>query len=110
ETLAGTVTNEATATAANIVRAVTVDPAEDDFTLIPGTTALQVTKTPKNSLVVPGEKIPFSLTVSNTGSSPLVNPVITDVIPTDAGGALLEYDPFTLAEASFSVKPASASI
>lgn len=80
------------------------------FTFTAGNQAITVTKTPKTSAVVPGEEIPFKLTVSNTGTKPLVNPVFTDVIPWDAKGALLQYNPVMYTAASFAATPNTAAI
>ena len=110
ETALGTVTNDATAVATNVVRSVNVDPAHATFVFAPGATALQISKTPKNNLVRPGDPIPFKLSVTNTGTTPLVNPVFTDVIPTDATGPLLTYDPNQLGDPSFAATPSTATI
>nr|BFF25364.1 hypothetical protein GCM10025732_33290 [Glycomyces mayteni] len=40
----------------------------------------------------PSATVPYTLQVTNTGSRAIVDPVITDVLPTDATGAQLRWD------------------
>src|SRR5690606_30595763 len=81
ETQPGVITNVATGSASNPVTTVEVPEDGDDYTCTPGTTAFTVSKTPDASQLVPGQEQPFKLTVVNTGTSPLWNPVFTDVLP-----------------------------
>ncbi|WP_143340695.1 DUF5979 domain-containing protein [Demequina sp. NBRC 110057] len=55
-------------------------------------TAVDVVKSPSGS-VSPGAVIPYTLTFTNTGDTPIYNPVFTDTIETDGDGPLLEIDP-----------------
>ncbi|GAA2135648.1 hypothetical protein GALLR39Z86_37890 [Glycomyces algeriensis] len=41
----------------------------------------------------PATSFPYSIEVTNTGDRAIVDPVITDVMPTDANGAQLTFDP-----------------
>lgn len=112
ETVAGRVSNLATATADDGLRAAPVktNDAPAVFTFVAGHQSIQVDKTPNTSAVVPGEEIPFKLKVTNTGTTPLLTPVFTDSIPWDAKGALLQYNPATYTPASYTVTPAGAAI
>lgn len=54
--------------------------------------AVTVHKTP-TGVHIPGRVINYGLTVTNSGNTPIVNPVITDRLPSDAGGVQLIFDP-----------------
>lgn len=41
----------------------------------------------------PATSFPYTIKVTNTGDRPIVDPVIRDVLPTDANGAQLTFDP-----------------
>ncbi|MFD6166136.1 DUF5979 domain-containing protein [Oerskovia sp. NPDC060287] len=41
----------------------------------------------------PGASFPYTLEVTNTGQVPIVDPVVTDHLPSDAGGPQLVFDP-----------------
>ncbi|MFG3340498.1 DUF5979 domain-containing protein [Glycomyces sp. NPDC048151] len=41
----------------------------------------------------PGQALPYTLQVTNTGDRAIVDPVVRDVLPTDADGAQLMFDP-----------------
>lgn len=56
------------------------------------TTSVQVEKLPLG-LRQPGNVIPYTLSIRNTGELPIVNPVITDRLPTDGVGAMLVFSP-----------------
>lgn len=56
------------------------------------TTGVQVEKLPLG-LRQPGNVIPYTLSIRNTGELPIVNPVITDRLPTDGVGAMLVFSP-----------------
>ncbi|WP_375386510.1 DUF5979 domain-containing protein [uncultured Microbacterium sp.] len=53
---------------------------------------ISVTKSP-NGDVQPGVAIPFTLSFTNSGESPLTDPVFSDELPTDTKGAQLIFDP-----------------
>lgn len=98
ETAAGTFTNTVEALAEG-----TFDAGGPPFTAENTATATEqylhapssvdVSKSPAG-VEQPGSIIPYTLTVTNTGAIAVTDPVITDVIPTDAGGPLLVFDPF----------------
>lgn len=54
------------------------------------TTAVAVEKDPAGT-IPPGSTTDFVLTITNTGDWPIVDPVITDRLPTDADGPMLEF-------------------
>lgn len=54
-----------------------VDPTEEDITVEPGNSSMNVEKTP-NTTIAPGQKAPFNLKVTNTGNSNLKNIEIID--------------------------------
>ncbi|MCL2455753.1 MAG: DUF11 domain-containing protein [Micrococcales bacterium] len=54
--------------------------------------AVSVEKSPDGD-VPPGKVIPFTLSFTNTGELPLVDPVFSDRLPTDANGPQLIFDP-----------------
>ncbi|WP_159449121.1 DUF5979 domain-containing protein [Demequina sp. NBRC 110055] len=71
-----------------------VDAEPDDAEVIyeHSRTAVSVEKTPAGT-VSPGSVIPYTLTFTNTGDTPVYNPVFTDTLPTDEDGPLLQIDP-----------------
>jgi uncharacterized repeat protein (TIGR01451 family)/fimbrial isopeptide formation D2 family protein len=86
ETVAGTVTDTVTAIASyNTVVTPTMS-GSATFSIAPGTTAVAVEKTTPGQAAA-GKVVPFSLKFKNTGTGYLVNPVITDTLPSD--GSLL---------------------
>lgn len=54
--------------------------------------AVTVAKTP-TGVQSPGRVINYGLSVTNSGNTPIVNPVVTDRLPSDAGGVQLIFDP-----------------
>ncbi|MEI7055212.1 DUF5979 domain-containing protein [Nocardioides sp. CCNWLW239] len=68
------------------------DSADATYTYEHLTVGVEVDKTPTGQ-VQPGEVIPFTLTYTNTGEHALTNPVFTDVLPSDADGNQLIFDP-----------------
>lgn len=68
------------------------DSADATYTYEHLTVGVEVDKTPTGQ-VQPGEVIPFKLTYTNTGEHALTNPVFTDVLPSDADGNQLIFDP-----------------
>lgn len=70
--------------------------ATDDATATVGyvhsMNAVTVAKTP-TGVQSPGRVINYGLTVTNSGNTPIMNPVVTDRLPSDAGGVQLIFDP-----------------
>ncbi len=56
------------------------------------TSGVQVHKTPAG-VKAPGRLFDYTLSVTNTGNWPIMNPVITDYLPSDGVGAMLIFDP-----------------
>ncbi|MET0449614.1 MAG: DUF5979 domain-containing protein, partial [Aeromicrobium sp.] len=54
--------------------------------------SVAVLKSP-TGVVRPGVVIPFTLSFTNSGQTPILDPVFTDVIPTDDAGPQLVFDP-----------------
>lgn len=68
------------------------DDAEDTITYLHSRNSVAVEKAPTGSRP-PDAVIPFTLSFTNDGATPIMNPVITDRIPSDAGGPMLILDP-----------------
>ncbi len=62
------------------------DDATDTITFIHGRNAVRVVKGPNGTQVSPGAPLTYSLTSTNVGDIDIVDPVITDYLPTDADG------------------------
>jgi uncharacterized repeat protein (TIGR01451 family) len=109
---AGTLTNVVTGTvrAEQVAAPVALDPAQADYVVTDGVVDATVTKTPTSTTTGPGTRLPFRLTVTNTGTAPLVDPVLTDVLPADAAGPQLVYAPETYGAATVAATPAGAAI
>ncbi|MEP7764288.1 SdrD B-like domain-containing protein [Sanguibacter sp. 25GB23B1] len=107
---AGEVTNVADASLTAPGRTVDATPASAVYRVVPGTPGATVVKSPGTAAVVPGATVSFRLAVTNTGTTVMENPVLTDVLPADASGAQLVYDPVRYDAASFEVSPTTASI
>lgn len=98
ETAAGTFTDTVDALAEG-----TFDAGGAPFTATDTSTAIvqyihavssvDVSKSPAG-VQQPGAIIPYTLTVTNTGAIAVTDPVITDLLPSDAAGPLLVFDPF----------------
>ncbi|VTR76980.1 Serine-aspartate repeat-containing protein G [Cellulomonas hominis] len=112
EVPAGTLTNVVTGTvqAEHQPTPVVLDPAEATYTVTDGVLDAAVSKTPATTTTGPGTRLPFRLTVTNTGTAPVVDPVLTDVLPADASGALLVYAPEAYGAATVAVTPSDAAI
>lgn len=98
ETAAGTFTNTLEATAEGTFQAggppfttSSTSTATEQYLHAPS--SVDVSKSPAG-VQQPGSIIPYTLTVTNTGSIAVTDPVITDQIPTDATGPMLVFDPF----------------
>lgn len=92
ETLVGTTTNSVTADVLGIWGKTATASTSATYRYVHLTTSVQVQKLP-TGVRSPGVAIPYTLQVRNTGQLPLVNPVITDVLPTDSSGAMLVFNP-----------------
>ncbi|WP_284294953.1 DUF5979 domain-containing protein [Luteimicrobium album] len=57
--------------------------------------AVSVSKSPNGNLEQPGAPFPYTLTIKNSGLVPIVDPVVTDRLPSDPQGPLLVFDPNT---------------
>ncbi|MCL2802961.1 MAG: DUF5979 domain-containing protein [Micrococcales bacterium] len=68
------------------------DAANAQYRHLHDTVALSVVKQPQGA-VPPGKVIPFTLTFTNTGMLPLVDPIFSDRLPTDGTGPQLIFDP-----------------
>ncbi|HEY0186952.1 MAG TPA: isopeptide-forming domain-containing fimbrial protein [Cellulomonas sp.] len=108
----GTLTNVVTGTvqAQYQPTTTTLTPAQATYTVTDGVLDAAVSKTTTSTSVRSGDEVPFTLTVTNTGTAPIVNPVLTDVLPSDANGALLVYDPEDYSSLTLTTSPTSASI
>jgi len=112
EVPAGTLTNEVTGTvqAERQPAPVVLDPAVATYTVTDGVVDAAVTKTPATTTTGPGSRLPFRLTATNTGTAPIVDPVLADVLPADAAGPQLVYDPDAYGAAAVAVAPGDAPI
>ncbi|WP_172836211.1 DUF5979 domain-containing protein [Microlunatus soli] len=68
------------------------DDATDSILYQHSQNSVEVNKTPTGAQP-PAADIPYTLTFTNNGQTPITNPVITDHIPSDADGPLLVKDP-----------------
>lgn len=112
EQAASTVNNTASVTTKR--DGATSNPVEDnaDFVFVEGVASAAVSKTDKtalNTTTFAGGLINYTLVLKNTGTEPLTNPVFTDLLPVDDGGAVLVYKPEEEA-ASFSKSPGTVAI
>jgi uncharacterized repeat protein (TIGR01451 family) len=108
----GTLTNVVTGTvqAEQQAAPVALEPAEATYVVTDGVLDATVSKTPPATTTGPGTRLPFRLTVTNTGTAPLVDPVLADVLPTDASGPQLVYAPETYGAATVAVTPPTAAM
>ena len=114
EKKAATVTNTATGEVSRLQNNPGSVEDTEEIVFVPGTVDAAVTKTDKNgskeTAVISGGEVEYSLTVENTGTEPIVDPVITDVLPSDAKGATALFPEGGIDEVKYSKSPASASI
>lgn len=97
ETLPGVATNEMTAQVWGAIEVggapiTAIDDAVDTVLFQHRTNEVRVRKSPSGQRA-PAAQIPYVLTFTNTGAAPIVNPVITDRIPVDAQGPMVQLDP-----------------
>jgi len=91
-TITGTATSYLTDGSGIPLFTVESDPATGEVLYEHATTAVEVEKTPQGQ-IPPGATTDFELTITNTGDWPIIDPVITDYLPVDADGPMLELDP-----------------
>ncbi len=93
ETVVGRIGNQVGARADSVDGLSSGTPtATDSLQVNAGTVAVAVKKTPVGD-VLPGAVVPFELTVRNTGTADVLDPVVVDQLPTDARGEQLVLDP-----------------
>lgn len=92
ETALGTTTNGVTAAITGVWGRTAQHSTTASYLYHHLSTSVQVQKLPAG-LRSPASAVPYTLTVRNTGDVPIVNPVITDTLPTDGTGAMLIFDP-----------------
>ena len=92
ETAAGATTNSVTADIVGAFGKTGTSTATALYKFLHAPSGIEVHKTPAGAKA-PGQIFNYQLSVKNTGSWPIVNPVITDVLPTDGDGAMLIFDP-----------------
>ncbi len=92
ETVPGVTTNTVTADVRGIWDSLATASHSATYVYQQAKTAVKVQKTPAG-VKAPGKTFDYTLSVTNTGTWPILNPVITDYIPSDANGAQLIFDP-----------------
>lgn len=92
ETVAGITTNSLNASVLGIWGKTATADNSATYRYRHATTGVRVHKTPAG-VKAPGRTFDYTLTVTNTGNWPIINPVITDYLPGDANGAQLIFDP-----------------
>ncbi|MFB7250886.1 DUF5979 domain-containing protein [Microbacterium sp. NPDC056234] len=116
ETAAGTFSNETTVTACANLQSecqegevgVVSDTAAAQIAYLHATSAVEIAKTPtEGSQFAPGDVIPYTITVTNTGDWTIENPVIVDD-PTQDGQLML--DPEAGAEGPYSYTSSTESM
>src|SRR5699024_5121956 len=86
ETTKGTTTNKLGAGVTGILGGSATDSATASYTFRHALTGVRVEKSPTGTKA-PGTPFDYTLSVTNTGAVPLVNPVIVDELPSDSDGA-----------------------
>lgn len=114
ETVLGTTTNGVTADVVGMWGKTATASNTTTYRFVHLTTSVQVQKLP-TGVRSPGVAIPYTVQVRNTGQLPLVNPVITDTLPTDSDGAMLIFNPdapptYTFASPVTGTPPASPQL
>lgn len=108
-TIDGSVSSFLTDNDGNPLFTVESDPATGSVLYEHATTEVAVDKTPAGT-IPPGSPTDFTLTITNTGEWPIIDPVITDRLPVDADGPMLEFglgddDPYGFALAGVAPTP-----
>ncbi|WP_246078086.1 DUF5979 domain-containing protein [Rhodoglobus vestalii] len=92
ETVPGTTTNSLSADVLGIWGKTATASNVADYQYRYANTGVEVHKRPAG-VKAPGRVFDYTLRVTNTGNWPILNPVITDYLPSDATGAQLIFDP-----------------
>ncbi len=92
ETVRGVTTNGITSDVLGIWDKTATASNTATYTYAYAPSGVEVRKLPAGAKA-PGQLFNYTLQVRNTGSWPIINPVITDYLPSDADGALLIFDP-----------------
>jgi large repetitive protein len=92
ETVPGTTTNSLDASVLGIWGKTATATNTASYLYKHANTGVEVLKRPAG-VKAPGKTFNYTLTVTNTGTWPIVNPVITDYLPSDSVGAQLVFDP-----------------
>ena len=92
ESVPGTTTNSLRADVLGIWGKTATANSSASYLYKHSTTGVQVQKAPAG-VKAPGRTFDYTLTVTNTGTWPILNPVITDYLPSDGVGAQLIFDP-----------------
>lgn len=106
ESQLGRTTNELTADVLGIWGKTATGTTIANYQFVHLTTSVQVQKLP-TGVRSPGAVIPYTLRMTNTGQLPIVDPVITDTLPTDGGGALLVFNPDAATNYTFALSGGS---
>lgn len=99
ETSPGVATNEMTAEVTSSDVDVDGDPLTDsgdataEIVYHHADNAVQIRKTPSGDVKSPGVPFPYTVTVTNIGEVDIVDPVVTDMFPSDAEGPQIELAP-----------------
>ncbi|MFJ2318041.1 SdrD B-like domain-containing protein, partial [Glutamicibacter sp. NPDC087661] len=95
ETQALATENTASAEVSRLGKDRDTDDATDDLVFNPGKTHSEVSKTSdaRNGQIAPGRELNYTFTATNNGTDAILNPVITDILPSDAQGPKLILDP-----------------
>lgn len=92
ETVPGTTTNSLSANVLGIWGKTATASNSASYQYRHAITGVRVQKGP-SGVKAPGGLFDYTLTVTNTGGWPILNPVITDYLPSDGVGAQLIFDP-----------------
>jgi len=92
ETVPGTTTNALAADVLGIWGNTATASNTASYLFQHATTAVRVLKQPAG-VKAPGRTFDYTLSVTNTGTWPILNPIITDYLPSDGVGAQLVFDP-----------------
>ncbi|WP_269937143.1 SdrD B-like domain-containing protein [Arthrobacter sp. HY1533] len=102
-----TVENDATATVERLGKGYGDLKDEAEYQFIPGKSKAGVTKDSNANPngISAGEAVNYTIQVSNSGTEAILNPTITDKLPKDAQGLLLQLDDDWVSQLSYDFKP-----